>query len=176
MKQYGDFLFTSQVLKVYNEVRMNPEDVEWRLEVARLLQLLFCKDDIILKLNVDNDTGCPFNLENFQIAVTFLLFGIFPICKKIWVIKIFVFNTFIFLKNLYKLKIHPYNHRGVQEHIFVVFKNDLSFLTSLQYYNKKYIIIHYYFIVIGGLLGFLVRLRYTNVPPRLKVVIVCLLC
>ena len=91
MKQYGDFLFTSQVLKVYNEVRMNPEDVEWRLEVARLLQLLFCKDDIILKLNVDNDTGCPFNLDNFQIAVTFLLFGIFPIGKNICVIKIWRF-------------------------------------------------------------------------------------
>ena len=27
-------------------------------------------------------TGCPFNLANFQIAVTLLLFGIFPISKK----------------------------------------------------------------------------------------------
>ena len=29
----------------------------------------------------------------------------------------FFLNTFIFLKNLYKLKIHPYNHRGVKDHI-----------------------------------------------------------
>ena len=27
-------------------------------------------------------TGCPLNLSNFQIAVTLLLFGIIPICKK----------------------------------------------------------------------------------------------
>ena len=26
--------------------------------------------------------GCPFNLANFQFAVTLLLFGYFPICKK----------------------------------------------------------------------------------------------
>ena len=36
----------------------------------------------------------------------------------------------------------------------MVFKTDLSFLTLLQYYSKKYIIKHYYFIVVGGLLGF----------------------
>ena len=27
------------------------------------------------------------------------------------------FNTFIFLKNLYTLEIHPYKHRGVKDHI-----------------------------------------------------------
>ena len=77
------------VFKMRHVVSLRTFDIVLQISVGWFVYI--CVFINKLYIFIYHYTGCPFNLDNFQIAVTLLLFGIFPICKKNGVKKIWTF-------------------------------------------------------------------------------------